>query len=323
MPKIKPATRIWILGLIFLSILAVCFYFFLSKTPLTPYSLKLRSWKLVAYILVAVASSFATISFQTITENRFLTPSVLGLESFYVLLQSLYFFIAARFLGETIPALGQFILILSLLAFFFLLLQPVIKKLLKQGFVLILLICMTVATLFRSVSTFLQVLMDPNEYDKLQGRLFASFQRINTSILLLALPIILLAVVYLWRKNAILNAFHLDKETAQVLGIEVEKEQKRILWAIVLLTGTTTALVGPMMFFGFLIANLTYILVAEYQHRTLFIVASLLGFVSLLFGQMIVERVFRLQVSVSSVIELLGGLFFFYLLYQKARANQT
>ncbi len=38
---------------------------------------------------------------------------------------------------------------------------------------------MILGTLFGSVSTFLQVIMDPNEYDLLQGRLFASFGKIS------------------------------------------------------------------------------------------------------------------------------------------------
>ena len=98
-----------------------------------------------------------------------------------------------------------------------------------------------------------------------------------------------------------------------------EKEQKKILWAIVLLTSTTTALVGPMMFFGFMMSNLAYLLIKEYQHKWLFSVAILLSFLSLTTGQILVERVFQLQINVSMVIELVGGLFFFYLLAKEAK----
>ena len=63
----------------------------------------------------------------------------------------------------------------------------------------------------------------------------------NMDILSVATIIIGLAGLYLLKKNAILNVFHLDKKTATILGVEVEKEQKKILWAIVLLTSTTTA----------------------------------------------------------------------------------
>lgn len=319
MNKMKNQTRNRLLLLLLLASLSGLLYLMPMEYPLTGFIMKLRSQKLLAYLLVAIAGGLATISFQTITENRFLTPSILGMESLYVFMQTIYLFFASKFICNTGHPLLEFILVLLIQCGFFFCLQPALKKLLQQGFVFILLICMALGTLFRSASTFLQVLMDPNEYDKLQTKLFPSFQRINMDILSVAAIIIGLAGLYLLKKNAILNVFHLDKKTATILGVEVEKEQKKILWAIVLLTSTTTALVGPMMFFGFMMSNLAYLLIKEYQHKWLFSVAILLGFLSLTTGQMLVERVFQLQINVSMVIELVGGLFFFYLLAKEVK----
>ncbi|MCW1020543.1 iron chelate uptake ABC transporter family permease subunit [Streptococcus anginosus] len=319
MNKMKSQTRNRLLLLLLLASLSGLLYLMPMEYPLTGFIMKLRSQKLLAYLLVAIAGGLATISFQTITENRFLTPSILGMESLYVFMQTIYLFFASKFICNTGHPLLEFILVLLIQCGFFFCLQPALKKLLQQGFVFILLICMALGTLFRSASTFLQVLMDPNEYDKLQTKLFPSFQRINMDILAVAAIIIGLAGLYLLKKNAILNVFHLDKKTATILGVEVEKEQKKILWAIVLLTSTTTALVGPMMFFGFMMSNLAYLLIKEYQHKWLFSVAILLGFLSLTTGQMLVERVFQLQINVSMVIELVGGLFFFYLLAKEVK----
>lgn len=319
MNKMKSQTRNRLLLLLLLASLSGLLYLMPMEYPLTGFIMKLRSQKLLAYLLVAIAGGLATISFQTITENRFLTPSILGMESLYVFMQTIYLFFASKFICNTGHPLLEFILVLLIQCGFFFCLQPALKKLLQQGFVFILLICMALGTLFRSASTFLQVLMDPNEYDKLQTKLFPSFQRINMDILSVAAIIIGLAGLYLLKKNAILNVFHLDKKTATILGVEVEKEQKKILWAIVLLTSTTTALVGPMMFFGFMMSNLAYLLIKEYQHKWLFSVAILLGFFSLTTGQMLVERVFQLQINVSMVIELVGGLFFFYLLAKEVK----
>ena len=319
MNKMKSQTRNRLLLLLLVASLSGLLYLMPMDYPLTGFIMKLRSQKLLAYLLVAITGGLATISFQTITENRFLTPSILGIESLYVFMQTIYLFFASKFIGNTSHPLLEFILVLLIQCGFFFCLQPALKKLLQQRFLFILLICMALGTLFRSASTFLQVLMDPNEYDKLQTKLFPSFQRMNMDILSVATIIIGLAGLYLLKKNAILNVFHLDKKTATILGVEVEKEQKKILWAIVLLTSTTTALVGPMMFFGFMMSNLAYLLIKEYQHKWLFSVTILLGFLSLTTGQMLVERVFQLQINVSMVIELVGGLFFFYLLAKEAK----
>ena len=319
MNKMKSQTRNRLLLLLLVASLSGLLYLMPMDYPLPGFIMKLRSQKLLAYLLVAIAGSLATISFQAITENRFLTPSILGMESLYVFMQTIYLFFASKFIGNTSHPLLEFILVLLIQCGFFFCLQPALKKLLQQGFLFILLICMALGTLFRSASTFLQVLMDPNEYDKLQTKLFPSFQRMNMDILSVATIIIGLAGLYLLKKNAILDVFHLDKKTATILGVEVEKEQKKILWAIVLLTSTTTALVGPMMFFGFMMSNLAYLLIKEYQHKWLFSVAILLSFLSLTTGQILVERVFQLQINVSMVIELVGGLFFFYLLAKEAK----
>ena len=56
---------------------------------LSAFAWKLAFPKIIVYLLVAIATGISTISFQTLTENRFLTPSILGIESFYVLLQTL------------------------------------------------------------------------------------------------------------------------------------------------------------------------------------------------------------------------------------------
>ena len=319
MNKMKSQTRNLLLLLLLLASLSGLLYLMPMDYPLPGFIMKLRLQKLLAYLLVAIAGSLATISFQAITENRFLTPSILGMESLYVFMQTIYLFFASKFIGNTSHPLLEFILVLLIQCGFFFCLQPALKKLLQQGFLFILLICMALGTLFRSASIFLQVLMDPNEYDKLQTKLFPSFQRMNMDILSVAAIIIGLAGLYLLKKNAILDVFHLDKKTATILGVEVEKEQKKILWAIVLLTSTTTALVGPMMFFGFMMSNLACLLIKEYQHKWLFSVAILLSFLSLTTGQILVERVFQLQINVSMVIELVGGLFFFYLLAKEAK----
>ncbi|CKA54295.1 ferric iron ABC transporter membrane-spanning permease [Streptococcus pneumoniae] len=131
--------------------------------------------------------------------------------------------------------------------------------------------------------------------------------------------IILALTIFFFRKAVVLDVLHLQRETAQILGLDVEKEQKELLWGIVLLTSTATALVGPMAFFGFMLANLTYLIVKDYQHKLLFIVAILVGFISLTLGQALIERVFALEIRISMIIESVGGFLFFILLYRRAR----
>lgn len=314
--KSKHTKLFWLL-----IILAVgaCLLYFWPITHLSAFAWKLRSQKIIVYLLVAIATGISTISFQTLTENRFLTPSILGIESFYVLLQTLLLVFESKFLQLDKSPILEFLVLLLVQSLFFLALQGYLKTLMKQDLVFILLICLALGSLFRNISTFLQVLMDPNEYDKLQNSLLASFQHLNTSILAIGSLIILALTILFFRKAVILDVLHLQRETAQILGLDVEKEQKELLWGIVLLTSTATALVGPMAFFGFMLANLTYLIVKDYRHKMLFIVAILIGFISLTLGQALIERVFALEIRISMIIESVGGFLFFILLYRRAR----
>lgn len=67
----KSQTRNRLLLLLLLASLSGLLYLMPMEYPLTGFIMKLRSQKLLAYLLVAIAGGLATISFQTITENRF------------------------------------------------------------------------------------------------------------------------------------------------------------------------------------------------------------------------------------------------------------
>lgn len=69
------------IGLLLLVLLVIMSYLTINTYGNWQFAWALRSKKIVAFLLVALATSSATISFQTITQNQFLTPSVLGLDS--------------------------------------------------------------------------------------------------------------------------------------------------------------------------------------------------------------------------------------------------
>lgn len=141
----------------------------------------------------------------------------------------------------------------------------------------------------------------------------------NLSVLGLGLVLIGLFAIILWKKSAILDVFHLGSETATILGVEVVREERLLLWVITMIVATLTALVGPLSYLGFLVANLTYQLVKTYRHQELFMVASLLGFLILIAGQFVIERILGYRFNISMIIELIGGLLFFYLIFKEKK----
>ncbi|WP_230322377.1 iron chelate uptake ABC transporter family permease subunit [Enterococcus gallinarum] len=274
------------------------------------FALQLRGKRIVAFGLVAIAVSFSTITLQTLTQNRYLTPGILGLDQLYVLIQTILFFFLGgiRMLSQETP----FVFLFSILATGTLssvIIQTFYKKANNQLF-LLLMAGMISGTMFTSISSFLQVIMDPNEYDLLQGRLFASFSNVNSQHLLLAAGIILIGLIGLSLLIPELNVMVLGVRNAKSLGLSVSMIQKSCLFLLSLLSGTATALVGPSVFLGFVVATIAYQLFPTYKHGTLFVGSALLGFLLLVGGQFFVEQVFQWNTTINTVIQFLGGIFF-------------
>ena len=82
---------------------------------------------------------------------------------------------------------------------------------------------------------------------------------------------------------------------------------------------TTTALVGPMTFLGFLVATLAYQFTDTYDHRFIFPMAIGLAFLLLTAAYFLMRHVFAAQGVVSIIIELVGGCAFLFIILRKGR----
>ena len=315
-----PKKELLLAGLTVLALLLCGLYLTYNTYGNFQFAWMLRGKKVAAFLLVALATGIATVSFQTLTQNQFLTPNILGLDSLYVLIQTLLFFFVGGVNMLSQEQTATFLISIFLMALLSLLLANVLLKQQQNDLFILLMLRMILGTLFSSTSNFLQVIMDPNEYDLLQGRLFASFSNINTTHLGLAAGIILLGSLVLLAANRYLDVLHLGDDQATNLGIPLKKFQILILFLVSLLTGTATALVGPITFLGFIVANISYQLMPTYRHSYLFPTAVLLGIIFLVGSQFLVEQVFQLKTTVSVVTQFVGGLYFIgKIIYERRR----
>lgn len=279
--------------------------------------LTLRIKKICIFIMVSVCSSIATLAFQGIVNSRFLTPSILGVEAYYRLLQTILLFFVIRFFSSSINPEWQFLMVTGLMVVSFFLLSRFSWKKISFDLHTVLLIGLVISMLFNSIASFFQVLMDPNEYDQLQMRLFPTFQNVSNSVLILATFIALPVVISLWRKRRLLEVLALGPEQAINLGVDADKEVKKVFLQVILLSAIPAVLVGPMIFLGFTAANLAYQLFRTYRMHILFLGASLIGFIALGLSQFIVEQILELQTNASILIEWGGGILFFALLWKE------
>ena len=66
----------------------------------------------------------------------------------------------------------------------------------KQPIYFLLLVGIIVGTFFGSISTFLQVLIDPNEFMRVQDKMFASFNNVSGELVWWALGIVVISHRY-------------------------------------------------------------------------------------------------------------------------------
>ena len=85
--KTKDKKSIFILSI--LALVLICSFLFIGVNSINfKYALYRRIPKIYAMILTGGAIGFSSLIFQTVTNNRILTPSILGIDSLYVLLQT-------------------------------------------------------------------------------------------------------------------------------------------------------------------------------------------------------------------------------------------
>lgn len=288
---------------------------FMQPQLLNDYILQHRLLMLATMVLVAIATGLATLIFQTITNNRILSPSVMGFEALFVLIQTAIVFFCTVTQRTQMPPLIQFMVEIVLML---VLTQLLFRKLLlshrQQGLYLLVLTGIVCGTLFAGMATLLQRLLSPTDFAIVQSRLFARFTVVDPQLLALSAVLIVLTAIVLWRKRYMLDVLALGEGSATLLGLDWTREVYRLLGLTSLLVAVATALIGPLAFFGFLSVTLSYQWMKTSSHRLLMPAVVLIGLMTLCGGQLILQYVLDMAGSLSVVIEFMGGMLFLIVL---------
>ncbi len=280
---------------------------------------QMRATNLVVIVVVAFCQAIATVSFQTVTNNRILTPSIMGFESLYILVQTgAVFFIGLGGIAA-LTGLWQFLLQIGLMVGFAAALYGWLLAGRRGNLHITLLVGIVLGGGLGAASTFMQRLLTPSEFDVLTARLIGSIATADTEYLWVSIPLAALAGGALWLRSSRLNVLALGRETAINLGINHRRQTIVVLLLVAVLMAISTALVGPMTFLGFLVAMIAYQLADTYDHRFIFPLAWLVGIVVLAGSHFVLKNLFYAEGSVGIIIEIVGGSFFLFYILRKGR----
>jgi len=278
-----------------------------------------RANAVIAMAIVAVCQALSTVCFHTVTANRILTPSIMGFESLYRLIATatVFFFgaaILAKFEGVAL-FLVQIALMIGLsLALYGWLFVGGVKNL-----HLMLLVGIVIGGGLGSVSTFMQRMLYPSEFDVLAARLFGSVNNADADLFPIAIPLVVAAALGLLAMAGPLNLVSLGESIATNLGVNYKRVVIQVLALVSVLMAVSTSLVGPMTFLGFLVATLTYQACDTYDHRRLLPMSIVMCYAVLTGAYFIMNNFFHAQGVVSVVIELVGGAAFLWVIMKKGR----
>lgn len=273
-----------------------------------------RGSRLLGMLLVAVTMGLSTVVFQTITHNRILTPSLLGFDVLYVLVSSLAVLLWGTEQGASWPVELRFILEVALMVAIALLLFRLLFTGSVRGLHMLILLGMLGGLLFRELADLALRIFDPSEFSIQQGSAIANFNRINLQLLWVGLIGVGVCSAWLFRLRRHLDVLSLGRDVAINLGVPYTKIVTQLMLLICVLVSISTALVGPMLFFGLLVANLAYWLTGSHQHRWTLPASVLAGIVCLVGGQVVFEHLLSSSLPLAMVIELCGGVLFIALL---------
>ena len=271
----------------------------------------------VSATLIAVVS----LAFQTITENRILTPSMLGFDSVFLATQSVLVF-----LSSTISSMGKifanpywnfFVTTAVMLAISMLMYSVMLRKN-KNNLTFLLLFGLILSNIVQSLTNYIEVLLDPQQFQQLKAVTTVSITNMNEKIILIAAPAMVLLIFLFIRRSREFDVMQLGESNAKSLGIPYTSRVNQTLFLTAFAMAITIALIGPVTFLGLLGVNIARELFRTYKHSVLFFGSIMVCILSLVLGQGLVELL-RYATPVTVLIDLIGGTYLIVLILRERK----
>lgn len=285
------------------------------------YQLSSKLRKLVLMLIVGAAIGASVVVFQAVTTNRLLTPSIMGLDAVYLFIKVLLVFaFGVQSFLVTNLYVNFFVTLIVMIIFSLLLFQGVFR-IGNVSVYFILLIGVILGTFFRSITSFLELIINPEDFLAVQSSMFASFDASNEKLVTVSGILLIILIIIVVMLIPYLDVLLLGRSQAINLGVSYETMTRILMILVAVLVSVSTALVGPITFLGLLTVNLAHEIMKTYEHKYILPATICLSWISLFLAQGIVENLFEATTQVSIIIDLVGGSYFIYLLIKRRNAN--
>lgn len=278
------------------------------------YIIPRRIARLTAMVIGGICIGWSSITFQTITGNRILTPAIMGYEAVYLLWQALLVLFLGAGSVMLLGSNGNFLLSVLLLLGYSWLIHRWLLRNGKSNVYFLLLIGLVLTMVIGTFTQFVQLKVSPGEFSILQGFSQASFNRAQPLQLLFS-GLLVGAVCLLGRKTLpTLDVLSLGRDQAVSLGVDYRRNVRLHLALIAILVAVSTSLLGPTAFMGVFVANITYALARTFRHRVTLPLGGAIATGMFITAQLLVEHVFNYKTTVGILVNLVCGGYFLVLM---------
>ncbi|MCL1949525.1 MAG: iron chelate uptake ABC transporter family permease subunit [Turicibacter sp.] len=259
-----------------------------------------------AAFLIAIIS----LSFQTMTQSKILTPAMIGFDAVFMGTQTLLVFLFGT-TGTLFanPFINYLVSAGTMVTVSFFMYRAILRKS-RDNTIFLLMFGLVLSGIVGNLARYLQTIMTMYEFNHVQAAVNVTVNNMNTRIIWLVMPLMaLLCVAIIWRHRKY-NVMVLGRDVARSLGINYERELHLNLIFIAIGMSLSTALIGSLTFLGLLAVNLSRMILKTHRHLPLFIASGLVAAVALVFGQTAVELL-EGGLPVTVIINLVGCTYLF------------
>ena len=277
---------------------------------------KLRLPRIVIALLVGSALSTAGVILQGVTKNDLADSGILGINSGAALFVVVYIYLMNGNVYEGMSNLTVFtmpiVALIGALFGAFLIYSLAWKGGLNSSRLLLIGIGVNIA--FTSILTIFQLKFTTQEFNRVMAWTSGSIWGTSWKYVIAVLPFIVIFMGITIYKSKYIDVLNLGDEVSISLGVDLEKQRRRLIIYVVILSGVSTAVVGSISFLGLIAPHIGRKIIGP-KHKRLTPVSALIGTLLLLIADTISRNLLApIEIPVGIVVSIIGVPYFIYLM---------
>ena len=290
--------------------------------PMTPQAFDSIMGRTIPAIIGMAAAggiiALVSLAFQTITQSRILTPSMIGFDAVFIGTQTVLVFAFGSFTPFFTDPIRNFLVTAAVMVVISLAMFGAILRHSRNNIIFLLMFGLVLSGIITNGARYLQTLMSFYDFYQVQAATAVTVMNMNTAVIHIAWPIILVvAALLLWRHKTY-DVMSLGPDQARSLGVSYAWEMNYTLVLIAVGMSVATAMIGSLAFLGLLVVNAARELTKTHRHLPLFVCSAAVAVVTLVLGSA-TEQLLQGSVPLTTIINLVGCAYVFYLILKENR----